>query len=107
MVTDTAHVFRAGPLESSSRVLHALSHPLRMRMVSFIRERQRVPVQSICREFDIEQSLASQQLRILRQAGLARSERDGKRVSYLVDEGRYQSVVDAVARFLDGDAVLA
>lgn len=107
MVTDTAPVFRAGPLESSSRVLHALAHPLRMRIVTFVRERRRATVQAICRELDIEQSLASQQLRILRQAGVARSERDGKHVNYLVDEARYATVVGAVARFLDGNAVYA
>ena len=107
MLTDTAPVFRAGPLESSSRVLHALAHPLRMRLVTFIRERGGASVQAICSELDVEQSLASQQLRILRQAGLARSEREGKHVHYLVDEERYLSVVGAVARFLDGDAVYA
>lgn len=107
MLTDTAPVFRASPLESSSRVLHALAHPLRMRLVAFVRERGGASVQEICRELDVEQSLASQQLRILRQAGLARSRRDGKHVHYLVDEGRYRDVVGAVARFLDGDAVFA
>lgn len=107
MVSDTAPVFRAEPLESSSRVLHALAHPLRMRLITYIRERRGASVQAICGDLDIEQSLASQQLRILRQAGIARSERDGKHVKYLVDEGRYATVVGAVARFLDGNGVYA
>lgn len=107
MLTDTAPVFRARPLESSSRVLHALAHPLRMRLITYIRQRGGASVQAICRELDVEQSLASQQLRILRQAGLARSERDGKHVHYLVDEERYTRVVGAVSRFLDADGVLA
>ena len=107
MLLDTAPVFRAGPLDTSSRVLHALAHPLRLRIIAFLRERRGASVQALCRGLDLEQSLASQQLRILRQAGLAASQRDGKHVNYYIDEGRYAEVAAAVMRFVDDDAVFA
>ena len=107
MLLDTAPVFRVGPLDTSSRVLHALAHPLRLRIVTYLRERRGASVQAICRGLDLEQSLASQQLRILRQAGLAASERDGKHVNYYVDEARYAAVAAAVRRFTGDDAVYA
>lgn len=95
----TPPVFQADKLQSSSEVLRALAHPLRLDLVQFIRTAGWVSVQTIYQSLGIEQSLTSQHLRILRRAGLVITERDGKHVNYHVVEERYDQVADAVNRF--------
>lgn len=72
-------------LRVSTNIMRALAHPLRLRMIGFLLEHQVTSVQSIYNHLAIEQSVASQHLRILRDAGLVFTERHGKFVEYLVN----------------------
>lgn len=101
----TSPVFQADQLQSSTEVLRALAHPLRLDLIHFIRRSGWVSVQTIYQSLGIEQSLTSQHLRILRRAGLVVTERDGKHVNYHLVEERYDQVADGLARFFETAAV--
>jgi ArsR family transcriptional regulator len=62
---------------AAAEVLKAIAHPLRLRVLCLL-SRQEENVKAIASELDVPSAIASQQLRILRSAGLvASSTRDG------------------------------
>lgn len=66
--------------------LKVLSDPTRLQVMRVLIEAP-CHVGTLQQRLDIEQSLLSHHLRILREAGLVRSERDGKAVLYRVTPG--------------------
>lgn len=78
----------AQALRYSAEIMRALAHPLRLQIVSFIDTHQSACVSDIHAGLGIEQSLVSQHLRVLRQAGLVNTSRVGKFVHYTLDYDR-------------------
>ncbi len=72
-------------LKDAMSVLRAIAHPLRLKILSFIDKHRKVSVHKIYTGLNIDQSIASQQLHILRNARLVKHERDGKYIYYAVD----------------------
>jgi DNA-binding transcriptional ArsR family regulator len=79
-------------IKASSEIFRALAHPLRMRICAVIDDKNPACVHEIYNALGIEQSLASQHLRILRQAKLVHTRREGKLVYYLLDYGKLACV---------------
>jgi DNA-binding transcriptional ArsR family regulator len=77
-------------LRVSAGIMRALAHPLRMRMVAVIDSKPTAEacVNEIFDALQIEQSVASQHLRILRQSELVKTRRDGKFIYYSLNYGR-------------------
>lgn len=69
-------------LDLSTNIMRALAHPLRLRIVLLLHANRGICVQNIYSKLDIEQSVASQHLRILRDARLVYTERQGKFIHY-------------------------
>jgi ArsR family transcriptional regulator len=65
----------------------AMGHPMRIRALELLAERER-PVSEMLELIDIEQSHLSQQLGVLRRAGLVESRRDGGSVIYSMADDR-------------------
>lgn len=74
-----------GKLHQSAMVLRAINHPLRRQIVEFIDGREESTVSTLYISLKIEQSVTSQQLAILRDAGILKTRRDGKFIYYSVD----------------------
>ena len=87
-------------LEISAEVLRALAHPLRMRILSFIDRHGSINVNKIYNTLQLEQSITSQHLRILRLAGLVQTERDGKYVLYHIVYNKLGDAIEAVRSFV-------
>jgi ArsR family transcriptional regulator len=85
----------------SFNIMRALAHPLRIRMVQFIDTNGSACVNEIFAAMDVEQSIASQHLRILRQAQLVFTRREQKFVYYSLnypkmhEAGKAASVIAA------------
>ncbi|RME96964.1 MAG: transcriptional regulator [Bacteroidetes bacterium] len=90
-------------LETSSEVLRALAHPLRMRILAFIDKQGSINVNKIYNTLQLEQSITSQHLRILRLAGLVDTRRKGKYVVYSLNYDRLGDSINAVQRFVEED----
>lgn len=67
------------------QVIRAVNHPLRQQMLKLIHHRGRATVTEIYTKLSLEQSVASQQLGILRNAGFVTTQRDGKLIHYSVN----------------------
>ena len=70
-------------LKKSAQILRAINHPLRQRLLQFIR---------IYKTLKLDQSLASQHLSILRKAGFVSTQRDGQNIFYSVNYDRLEEL---------------
>jgi DNA-binding transcriptional ArsR family regulator len=87
-------------LHASSELLRAVAHPLRMKILEFIDHNEEINVNKIYNTLKLEQSITSQHLRILRQAGLVKTHRDGKYIHYSVNYDTLSATVGAIDTFL-------
>jgi len=87
-------------LDKASEVLRALAHPLRMRILAFIDKHGSIHVNKIYNTLKLEQSITSQHLRILRQADLVDTRRDGKFIFYSINYDKMGDTVEAIRGYL-------
>ena len=83
-------------VELKSEVLEALAHPNRIRILEFLRQGPRCNCE-IAPELDIEQSNLSRHLKILVQAGILMSWKEGLRVNFRVVDARTFRLLDLAA----------
>lgn len=74
-------------IERASRSLKAMSHPLRLKILCTLGDRE-ISVQDIVDLVGTSQSNISQHLAILRDKGILASRKDANRVYYRVGDGR-------------------
>lgn len=63
----------------------ALGHPVRVRILRMLAEREARTCSLIVDELPLAQSTVSEHLRILKAAGLVRSREDGPRIRYCIE----------------------
>jgi len=83
-----------------AEVLKAVAHPLRLRIVALLAERDE-NVTRLCARLGAGQAIVSQQLRILRMHGLVEAEREGGFTNYRLAEPSLRDLV----RCMEGCAV--
>jgi len=80
--------------------LKALSNPVRLRMVDLIYDGGgEICVCEFTEHFDLSQPTISHHLKVLRDAGLIRSRRDGTFVYHRVVPGAFTGLSDLMSRF--------
>lgn len=97
----TKVTINAEKLKASSELLRALVHPLRMQILEFIDQSDAINVNKIYNTLKLEQSITSQHLRILRNAQLVHTDREGKFIHYSIDYDRIDRTVTAIKHFLE------
>jgi ArsR family transcriptional regulator, virulence genes transcriptional regulator len=89
-------------LRPAMRILRALAHPLRLRIIRTIHEREGAAnVGEIFGTLGVEQSVVSQHLRVLRQASLVKTRRDHKFIYYSLDYERIARTATALTILVD------
>ncbi len=84
-------------LRPALRILRALAHPLRLSIIRVIHENEgSANVGQIFSALAIEQSIASQHLRVLRQAALVKTRRERKFIYYSLDYERIARTTKAI-----------
>lgn len=78
------------PDEETARLAKALGHPVRVRILRLLLEREECVVGTIAGELPLAQSTVSQHLKVLREAGLIHGEVDGARICYCADPARVE-----------------
>ena len=76
----------------AAAVMRALSHPLRLEIMAYIDSKKTIKVHDIYTSLHLDQSIASQHLKILRDAGLVHFERNGKEKHYSVNYDKVKHV---------------
>ncbi len=85
--TEEFLITRDDDLERASRSLKAMSHPLRLKILCTLGERE-ISVQDIVEAVGTSQSNISQHLAILRDKGILASRKESNRVYYRVGDAR-------------------
>jgi DNA-binding transcriptional ArsR family regulator len=86
-------------LEESSSLLRAVAHKLRISIINYIFDTQPVDVNSIHTELDLEQSITSQHLKILRESNVVKTTRIGKQIYYEINESKVLHTLKNVQSF--------
>ena len=81
-------------------VLRAINHKLRQQILKFIDEKGQATVTDIYSHLLLEQSVASQQLSILRKTGFVKTSRKGKFVYYSIHPRKVQQLQTALQALL-------
>lgn len=96
----TKVTFQQEKLQVSTELMRALAHPLRLKILEFLDQHKNIQVNQIYNTLKIEQSIASQHLRILKNAGVLVADKDGKYMHYTIDYQRVSNAVKAINRFM-------
>ena len=94
----TKVTFQQEKLTVSTELMRALAHPLRLKILEFLDQNKNIQVNQIYNTLKIEQSIASQHLRILKNAGVLVADKDGKYMHYTIDYQRVSNAVKAINR---------
>lgn len=93
-------VFDNDKLAYSAELMRALAHPLRLKILEFIDREEVTNVNNIYNSLQIEQSITSQHLKILKLAGVVSSEKEGKYIHYRIQYDVVERAETAVNNFL-------
>lgn len=85
--------------QAKAEFFRMLGHPVRIRVLELLQNGP-VPVRELLNEIEIEPSNLSQQLAVLRRAGIVISIRDGSTVSYALAGGDVAELLRAARRIL-------
>ena len=96
----TKVTFQQEKLTMSTELMRALAHPLRLKILEFLDQNKNIQVNQIYNTLKIEQSIASQHLRILKNAGVLVADTDGKYMHYTIDYQKVSNAVKAINRFM-------
>lgn len=86
--------------QAKAELFRTLGHPVRIRVLELLQDGPR-PVRELLADIDVESSNLSQQLGVLRRAGLVSSSRDGSSVVYTL------ATPDVAQLLLSGRRILA
>ncbi len=86
--------------QAKAELFRTLGHPVRIRVLELLQEGPR-PVHELLADIEVESSNLSQQLAVLRRAGLVSSSRDGSTVLYTL------ATSDVAQLLLSGRRILA
>ncbi|MBN2662415.1 MAG: winged helix-turn-helix transcriptional regulator [Bacteroidales bacterium] len=87
-------------LDTASQILKAMAHPIRVSIMALL-EGEKLNVTQIYETLNLEQSVVSHHLGILRDKGVLIAERDGKNVFYSLKSELLSSVIDCVTNCLN------
>lgn len=93
-------------LKKASNIARAITHPVRLAILKYISEQGTTNVNSIYNTLNLEQSITSQHLRILRVADLVTTVRDGKFIHYSINHKKINNINNALNAFFSKKLVV-
>ena len=87
--------------KNAYQVLRAINHPIRQQIIKQLSESSSMNVTDMYVKMKIEQSVASQHLATLRNAGIITAKRSGKQIFYSINAIRVEQVSHLVTELLN------
>ena len=85
-------------LDLAANMLKAIAHPMRIAIISFLEDGNRLTVTEIHKRLKIEQSTTSHHLGILKDKGVLCSQREGKNTYYYLRYSSLSHIVNCITR---------
>jgi ArsR family transcriptional regulator len=98
----SAYRYSPGDMERYTDILKALANPARLRLVSILADGE-MTVSDLCEISGLKQSLASQQLKILRLSDIVQCRKEVTRSYYSLKDRNVIKILDCLHRCRDGD----
>ena len=89
-------------LESSTEVMRAIAHPIRIAIVDLLNQDGPLSVTDIHTQLNIEQAIASHHLGILKNKGVLTSRRSGKKTIYMLRDEDVSQMISILERLQAG-----
>jgi len=86
------HQINLNEVKKAQMLLRALNHKLRQRILDIIEKDKKIIVTQIHTKLNIEQSVASQHLAILRIADIVNANREGKFIYYSINYAKIEEI---------------
>ena len=86
-------------LNSTSKLFRACTHPLRLKLIAYINEHRSINVNRIYDSLKLKQSVTSQHLKILRDAQLVVTQRNGKYIFYSLNYRLLEQIADCTQKY--------
>lgn len=83
-------------VESTARMLKCLGHPLRLRILNLLEERDECSVSEVQDVLEIDQAVCSQHLNLMRDKGILARRKEGVNAFYRVGDPRALKVLDCL-----------
>lgn len=87
-------------LETSTEVLRAVAHPIRIAIVDLLQKSTKLSVTEIHERLEIEQAIASHHLRILKDKRVVSAQRDGKNTFYSLTNPEFNQIIESLERII-------
>ena len=87
-------------IKKTASIIRAVNHKLRQSIIKLLEEDKKLTVTEIYVKLRIEQSVASQHLAILRRANFLKTERQGKKIFYSLNNEYLDHVNDFIDKLL-------
>jgi DNA-binding transcriptional ArsR family regulator len=84
-------------LEIAAECLRTIAHPCRLRMIEILLKEER-PVGELAELCEIPSHMASEHLRILKDRGLLKNRREGRKIFYTVAEPMLEMIINCVGK---------
>lgn len=88
--------FQEDTLEKATGMLKAMAHPIRISIMDFLKNGEKMTVTQIHERLGIEQSTTSHHLGILKDKGVLCSKRDGKNTYYYIKHRVMGQIIDCM-----------
>lgn len=85
-------------LESTAKMLKAIAHPMRIAILNYLEDGEKLTVTEIHNLLKIEQSTTSHHLGILKDKGVLASKRVGKNTYYFLKHEKLSQIIDCVSQ---------
>lgn len=79
-------------LKKADIIIRSLNHKLRLQIIKLLQQKGELTVTEIHSRLNLEQSVASQHLAILRRAGIVYTRREGKYIYYILYPNRIEEI---------------
>ena len=89
------HSKKGSQLKFKAKIFDALSDPMRLEIIEFLRGREKC-VCEIVPHLNLIQPVVSRHLKILRDCGLLKCRKEGNRRLYSITDNRILEIIDAV-----------
>ena len=90
-------------LNNKSNILKAIANPIRLCILNCLMNSNECNVSELQKKLDKPQSTISQHLRILKQAGIVKGERDGLEIHYLIIDKEVEKLLKSFLKELIKD----
>jgi DNA-binding transcriptional ArsR family regulator len=96
VVMNTVKDLRIEQLEQAASMLKAIAHPMRIAILNFLEDGNRMTVTEIHEKLEIEQSTTSHHLGILKDKGVLASKREGKNTFYFLKNDSLAKIMECL-----------